>query len=134
MTLIDRLRKTFLFESLSTEQLTTLATLGSEVSFDVGATLFVEGEPAEFLWVLLEGEMELERHVGGQRLQITTASRPGTYAGGLQAFTGSGTPLGYRATGKAIKPTTLFRLPSSELGRLVGEWSPLARHLRAGYP
>jgi signal transduction histidine kinase len=51
----------------------------------------------------------------------------------LQAFTGSGAPLGYRATGKAIKPTRLFRLPSSELGRLVGEWSPLARHLLDGY-
>jgi signal transduction histidine kinase len=131
--LADDLGATFLFESLSADQLRTLAELGSEVHFNVGETIFVEGQPAEFLWVLLAGEMELERHVGGQRLAITTATRPGTYGGGLQAFIGSGTPIGYRATAKARQPSRLYRLPSTELGRLVGEWSPVARHFLDGY-
>jgi signal transduction histidine kinase len=131
--LADELGATFLFESLSADQLRRLAELGSEVSFEVGETIFVEGQPAEYLWVLLAGEMELERHVGGQRLAITTASRPGTYGGGLQAFTGSGMAIGYRATAKALQPSRFFRLPSSELGRLFGEWSPVARHFLDGY-
>jgi signal transduction histidine kinase len=133
VTLADELSATFLFENLSADQLRMLADLGCEVSFDVGDTIFVEGEPAEFLWVLLAGEMELERHVGGRRIPITTASRPGTYGGGLQAFTGSGLRIGYRATAKASQPSRFFQLPSSDLGRLVGEWSPLARHLLDGY-
>jgi signal transduction histidine kinase len=129
----EELGATFLFESLSAPQLRVLAELGTEVHFEVGETIFVEGQPAEFLWVLLSGELELERHVGGQRLAITTASRPGTYAGGLQAFTGSGTAIGYRATGKARQASRFFRLPSVELGRLIGEWSPVARHFLDGY-
>ena len=131
--LADELGATFLFESLSPDQLHTLAELGSEVDFKVDETIFVEGHPADFLWVLLNGEIELERHVGGQRLAITTATRPGTYGGGLQAFIGSGTAIGYRATAKARQPTRMFRLASSDLGRLIGEWSPVARHFLDGY-
>ena len=134
MTLVDDLGATFLFESLSQEQLRTLAGLGNQVSFEAGGTIFVEGQPAEFLWVLLAGEMELLRHVGGQRIRIATASRPGTYGGGIQAFGGSAVASGYRATANALQPSRFFRLPSSDLGRLLAEWSPVAKHLLDGYP
>jgi signal transduction histidine kinase len=133
VTLADDLRSTFLFESLSAEQLRTLAALGTEADFDTGETVFVEGQPADFLWVLLTGEMELERNIGGQRIRIATVSRPGTYGGGLQAFSGSGAATGYRATAKVARPSRFFRLPSSELGRLLAEWSPVAKHLLDGY-
>jgi signal transduction histidine kinase len=129
--LADELGATFLFESLTPEQLQTLADLGCEVRFDAGETVFVEGQPAEYLFVLLAGEMELERHVGGQRIPIATVSRRGTYGGGLQAFTGSA--VGYRATAKTLQPSRFFRLPSVELGRLIAEWSPVARHFIDGY-
>jgi signal transduction histidine kinase len=133
VTLADELGATFLFENLSAEQLRTLADLGSEMRFEPGEIVFVEGQPADFLWVLLAGEMELERNVGGRRVPITTASRPGTYGGGLQAFTRANMPIGYRATARTTQPSRFFCLPSSELGRLLGEWSPLARHLLEGY-
>jgi signal transduction histidine kinase len=131
--LADQLGTTFLFESLSAEQRQRLAALGTEVHFDTGETVFVEGQPAEYLWVLLSGEMELERNVGGQRIRIATVSRPGTYGGGLQAFAGSGAASGYRATARASQPSQFFRLPSSDLGRLLAEWSPVAKHLLDGY-
>jgi signal transduction histidine kinase len=129
--LADELGATFLFESLTPAQLQTLAVLGCEVQVDAGETVFVEGQPAEYLFVLLAGEMELERNVGGQRIAIATASRPGTYGGGLRAFTGSA--VGYRATAKTTQPSRFFRLPSTELGRLLAEWSPVARHFIDGY-
>jgi signal transduction histidine kinase len=131
--LADELGATFLFESLSDEQRSTLAQLGTEVRFDAGETIFMEGQPAEFLWVLLAGEMELLRHIGGQRIRIATASRPGTYGGGIAAFSGSAVAGGYRATAKALQPSRFFRLPSSELGRLLADWSPVAKHLLDGY-
>ncbi len=129
--LAEELGATFLFESLTPSQLQTLADLGCEVRFDAGETVFVEGQPAEYLFVLLTGEMELERHVGGQRIAIATVSRPGTYGGGLQAFSGSA--VGYRATARTLQPSRFFRLPSVELGRLIAEWSPVARHFIDGY-
>src|SRR5947209_17500028 len=133
VTLAAELGSTFLFESLSAEQLRALAALGVQVSFEPGERIVVEGQAAEFLWVLLTGEMALERHVGGQLIRIATVSHPGTYGGGLQAFSGSAVASGYRATARATQPTRFFRLPSSELGRLLAEWSPVAKHLLDGY-
>ena len=37
-----------------------------------------------------------------------------------------------RATGVAVTDCRVFAVPSSELGRLVGEWSPFAKHMIAG--
>jgi signal transduction histidine kinase len=133
VSLAHDLGTTFLFESLSADQLERLASLGRELSFEPGTVLFLEGDPAEFLWVLLAGEMELERNVGGQRIRLTTVSRPGTYAGGIQAFSGSSVASGYRATVRTLQPSRFFQLPSSELGRLLAEWSPVAKHFLDGY-
>jgi signal transduction histidine kinase len=131
--LIEDLRSTFLFEKLSDEQLDTLAALGMEVAFPPEETVFVEGQPADFLWVLLNGEVELTRHVGGQRIVIGTLSEPGAYAGGIRAFAASGTSGGYRATGMTRRPSRFFQLPSDHLGRLLDEWLPMAKHLLDGY-
>jgi signal transduction histidine kinase len=131
--LIDELKSTFLFEKLSDAQLHSLARLGTEATFPAGETLFREGQPADFLWVLLNGEVELSRHVGGQRIVIGTLTRPGTYAGGVRAFTTSETSGSYRATGSTLHPTRLFQLPSRDLGRLLDEWLPMAKHLLDGY-
>ncbi|HKS69327.1 MAG TPA: ATP-binding protein, partial [Ktedonobacterales bacterium] len=127
------LRSTFLFEKLSDEQLRMVAGMGTEVEFPADAIVVREGEPADFLWVLLDGEMELTRHVGGQRIVVETMTRPGTYAGGIRAFAASGTGMGYRATGRTLRPTRFFQLPSSDLGRLLDEWLPMAKHLLDGY-
>src|SRR5439155_21054298 len=131
--LVDDLRSTFLFEKLSDEQLHTLAGLGTEIPFPAVETVFGEGQPADFLWVLLDGELELTRHVGGQRVVIATASRPGTYAGGLRSFAASGPGGGYRATGRTLRPSRFFLLPSDDLGLLLDEWLPMAKHLLDGY-
>lgn len=131
--LTDELRSTFLFEKLSDDQLRTVAKLGTEVEFPADAIVVREGEAADFLWVLLDGEMELTRHVGGQRIVVETMSRPGTYAGGIRAFAASGTGMGYRATGRTLRPSRFFQLASSDLGRLLDEWLPMAKHLLDGY-
>jgi len=130
---IEDLRSTFLFEKLSGSQLDTLVELGTEAAFPAGETIFVEGQPADFLWVLLNGEVELTRHVGGQRIVIGTLSDPGSYAGGIRAFAASGTGGGYRATATTLRPSGFFRLPSEHLGRLLDEWLPMAKHLLDGY-
>jgi signal transduction histidine kinase len=131
--LIDDLRATFLFEKLSDEQLQAVADAGTALTFPAETTIFTEGAPADFLWVLLDGELELSRIVGGQHLAVATLSQPGTYAGGVRAFTASDTGGGYRATGKTLRASRFFQLPSHELGRLLDEWLPLAKHLLDGY-
>jgi signal transduction histidine kinase len=131
--LIDELRSTFLFQKLSDEQLQELLRLGAEKAFPMGETIFVEGEPADALWVLLSGEVELARRVGGQRVTIGSLAQPGDYAGGIRAFAASGTGGGYRATGTTLRPSRLFQLPSEYLGRLLDDWLPMAKHMLDGY-
>jgi signal transduction histidine kinase len=131
--LIDELRSTFLFQKLSDEQLRELVRLGAETTFPVGETIFVEGEPADVLWVLLSGEVELARRVGGQRVAIGSLSQPGDYAGGIRAFAASGTGGGYRATGTTLRPSRFFQLPSEDLSRLLDDWLPMAKHMLDGY-
>ena len=131
--LSEELRATFLFEKLSEDQVNTLARMGAEVTFPAGETLFREGEPADLLWVLLDGEVELTRNVGGQRVVIDALKHPGEYAGGIRSFAGSGTRGGYRATGIALRPSRLFQIPCDDLGDLMDEWMPMAKHLLNGY-
>ena len=129
----DELRATFLFEKLSDKQLNAVVRLGEEMRYGAGETICREGQPADYLWVLLEGEVELTRHVGGQRIVVEVMTRPGTYAGGVRAFATSDTGGGYRASGRALRPTRFFRLASIDLSRLLDEWLPMAKHLLDGY-
>jgi signal transduction histidine kinase len=131
MTLADELKQAFLFESLSDEQRQELAEAGSLVHAEAGEILFHEGEPADFLWMLLDGEWEGSRYVGGQKIVVLTTDRKGIYAGGFRAY-GEGRGAGYRLTARALRASTLFRLPADELARLLWKWFPMGKHLLDG--
>jgi signal transduction histidine kinase len=128
----DDLRAAFLTSSLTDEQLGELLEAGEERLFDAGAAVFVEGRPAEALWVLLDGAVELSRHIGGQRVVVATMRDRGQWAGGLMAWGGADDHATYRATGTALAATRAFRVPSTELGRLVERWSPFSKHMISG--
>ncbi len=57
---------------------------------------------------------------------------PGQWAGGLTAWGDAGSAAGYRATGTALSAGRSFVVPSTELARLVGAWSPFSKHMIAG--
>ena len=58
------LRPLPLFDGLSEAQLERLAAAGSAITIEPGVVLFGEGEPADAWWALLEGAIDLVRHVG----------------------------------------------------------------------
>src|SRR5262245_43856916 len=59
-------------------------------------------------------------------------STPGQWAGGLTAWGDAGEAAGYRATGTALTSGRCFAVPSPELSRLVGAWSPFSKHMVNG--
>jgi signal transduction histidine kinase len=132
VSLTDDLRAAFLTSTLTDAQLTELVAAGAERHFDPGEGLFVEGQPADALWILLDGAVELSRRIGGQRVVVATMRDPGQWAGGLMAWGGPEDYSGYRATGTALTGVRAFSVPSAELGRLVGEWSPFSKHMISG--
>ncbi len=132
MTLEDDLRTTPLTSTLSVDHLAELMCAGREVAFEPGDELFHEGRPAEELWVLLDGTIELSKRTGGQQVAVAAMKDRGQWAGGFTAWTATGADAVYRASGRALTGGRMFVVPSSEVGRLVGEWLPFAKHMIMG--
>ena len=129
--LLDDLRGAFLTSELTDEQLAELLEVGQEQRFGPDEELFHEGEPADFLWILLEGRIELTRRSANQVIVLTTMATPGQWAGGLRAWEADG-ESGYRASGRTLGDGRVFTVPSKELGRLVAAWMPFAKHMITG--
>jgi signal transduction histidine kinase len=127
---IDELRSLFLFAGLSDEQLRQVDDAATTESFHDGAVLFREGEPADFLWVLLEGRIELLRRSGHEQSVIAVMDHPGLWAGGFRAWTDS---FGYLATSRASGTGRVLRLPAPALQEFVRTWFPFGIHLIEGF-
>ncbi len=127
---IEELRSLFLFAGLSDEQLRQLDDASTIVSFQDGDVLFHEGEPADFWWVLLNGQVELLRRSGHEVSVIAAMERPGQWAGGFRAWTDA---VGYLATARASSPGRVLRVPAEALGEFVQIWFPFSLHMIQGF-
>jgi signal transduction histidine kinase len=128
---IDELRTLFLFEALTDEQLAWIAERGEVRTYDRGATVYREGEPAEHFYLLLSGRIELFRTINGEPLVLNTTDFRGSYAGATRAYVDEG-ELTYPHTMRALDPTSLFRLAATDFAELMHRWFPMAVHLLAG--
>jgi hypothetical protein len=61
---VDDLRAISLFDGLTDDQVGDLVAAGAAVRIEPGVDLFREGDQAEFWWVLIDGAIDLLRHVG----------------------------------------------------------------------
>jgi len=118
----DELRTLFLFESLSAEQLDWLAGLGEVREYPTGTTVFAEGEPAEFFFVLLSGTLSLSRRVQQDDVETVRTDQRGVYMGAVQAYLRDDAPKTYTATMRAVTDCAFFVLPGDELGRKLRDW------------
>ncbi len=129
MTQLDELRALGLFDGTGDEQLLDLSTMGSEVRFDTGDVLFHEGEPADFWWVLLDGRVDLVRHVGREETLLGAMDVPGRWAGGFRAWDDHGV---YIATGRAAERGRILRVPAPALKEWSTTWFPVGVHIIEG--
>ena len=75
--LIDDLRKIEVFADLPQEQLAWLAENFEEMRFQPGEIMAREGEPLDYLIVILEGEIRIQRGSDPDALIFTGLCRPG---------------------------------------------------------
>jgi signal transduction histidine kinase len=128
--LVDALRAMDLFRGLTAEQLGELVAGGEVVPVVPGVEAFREGEPADAWWVLVDGVLELLRHVGKEDAVVGRMDVPGRWAGGFRAWDENGS---YLATGRGVTAGRLLRVPAETLRAWVQEWFPLAVHLIGGF-
>ena len=126
----DDLRTLFLFEALTDEQLDWLAERGELRTYDTGATVSREGEPATHLYVLLEGGLRLSRLVNGEELVVNESTQRGAYSGAIRAYV-ENDPL-YGGSVVTTEPSRFFRLPGADFAEMMRTWFPMAVHLLDG--
>ena len=126
---VDDLRALPLFTGLGDERLGELLAVGAEVPVEPGVVLFREGEHADFWWVLVDGTIELVRHVGREDTVVARMDVPGRWAGGFRAWDEQGV---YLATGRGVAPGRVLRVPAEVLRSLSDAWFPLGGHLIEG--
>jgi signal transduction histidine kinase len=125
----DELRSFSIFDGLTGDQLAELVEGGTEVRIEPGVELFREGEHADYWWVLLDGAVDLMRHVGREDTLVGRMDVPGRWAGGFRAFDEHGV---YLATGRGATGGRVFRVPAEVLRDRLNDWFPFGRHLIEG--
>jgi signal transduction histidine kinase len=125
----DDLRPLSLFDGLTDDQLGELIEGGTEVRIEPGVDLFREGEHADYWWVLVDGTIDLMRHIGREDTVVRKMDVPGRWAGGFRAWDEHGV---YLATGRGATGGRVLRVPAEVLRDRLNAWFPLGRHLVEG--
>ncbi len=125
----SELRAISLFDGLADDQLAELAGGGTEVRIEPGVNLFLEGEYADFWWVLIDGAIDLLRHIGPEDTVVGRMDVPGRWAGGFRAWDEHGV---YLATGRGATGGRVLRVPAEVLREGFNAWFPFGRHLIQG--
>ncbi|NDJ61685.1 MAG: cyclic nucleotide-binding domain-containing protein [Chloroflexi bacterium] len=103
--LVDELRHVPLFEHLSESQFEWLAKNGEKTQVDAGKYLFREGDPSEYFYVVINGELQITQTVNGEETILATHNSGG-FSGEVPMLSGSP----YIANARAIESTELLRL------------------------
>ena len=127
----EELRRTFLFEKLTDEQLDWLCREGHVEQLPAGR-VYGEGEPARCFYVLLDGEVALSRLVGGDDVETNRTNQIGVYSGAWQAYLGDRVPQVYNNSMRAVVPSRFFVLDAEKLAEMMREWFPMALHMLEG--
>lgn len=119
-----RLRGMPVLESLSDEEVAHLAGTGHQRSLAAGEVLFRQGDRASVFHVVLEGQLETTRDVGGEQV-LMLAHGPGGYLGAMALLTD--TP--YRGSTTAVEDSVVFEIDGAELRRLAFTHPALLREV-----
>jgi signal transduction histidine kinase len=125
------LRELFLFEKLSDDQLAWLCDHGQVIATGPGQ-VYTEGEPAEYLYVLLTGTIVMSRRIGDDDVEVIRTSGRGVYAGAFLAYLGDRVPQVYNNSLRAAEPCRFFVLGGATFAQLMNDWFPMAVHLLEG--
>jgi signal transduction histidine kinase len=121
--LIDDLRKIEVFSDLPQEHLAWLAEKFEETHFQPGEIMAREGEPAEYLIVVLEGEIRMQR-----------SSDPDSpiyrgFAGQVTGLLPYSRLTHYPGTGRAVLPTRMLRLHKDLFPEMLQRMPQLGQRL-----
>lgn len=108
------LRRYPYFADISEESLKQLAMIAEEKAIPANTVIFNEGDPAEYLSVILQGEVNIQYRLGTGELRTVDT----LVAGDLLGWSALIEPYRYTAIATTTKPTQLARLDGPRLRKL----------------
>lgn len=113
--IVEQLRATPLFGGLGDDQLLRLVEMGEIVDLPAGTRLIGEGEPADALFVVLDGELDVTKRSGSSDIPVARVG-PGSLQGEIAALEG-GRRL---ASVQAATDAEVLRIPVGAVRELLG--------------
>lgn len=112
---VERLRESPFFGELGEEGLTFLANQAKQISYQAGATIFIEGEPSQGLYWLQSGALKAVKYAKSGREQILHLIEPG------QTFNevGSFTTLPNPASMVVLASSQVWHIPREHIRDLI---------------
>jgi len=120
--LVAALRTLNLFDELTDAELQTIAGQGNAIFLDTGDIHREEGDPAEHVFILLEGEIQVTQRVGAQEVLLATYG-PRTLFGELPLLMGIDT---FFARGRATQPTRVFEFTNEVFRQILRTYSSVS--------
>jgi signal transduction histidine kinase len=102
---LEALGRVPLFSELPEGELAWISEQGEEVRLEPGTKIAIQGDPPDGFYVVLEGETEWTRSVGGQEVFVVTLGEGSIFAELILALDAP-----YPTTGHAVTPVRLFKL------------------------
>ena len=116
-----------MFEQLDTGQRRWLAEQAELLDLPAGVALVVEDSPPSGFWFLVEGEIEIRRHIGGVDVRVGSGDQPGAWVGVIPYVSDLSS-----LTGVLAGPSRLLRLPDEAITHMLEHGFPIVRHLLRG--
>ncbi len=119
--IVARLRDTALFGGLDDDHLGRVAAMGEVVDLQPGEALIVEGDMADALFVVLDGELEVTKRSGTSEIPVAVVG-PGALQGEIAALEG-GRRL---ASVRAVSDAEVLRIPVGAMRELLATGPEMA--------
>ncbi len=110
----EQLRRFPYFADVNEDALKQVAMISDEISAAAGSKLFSEGDPADSLYIITEGEIDLQYTLGSGELRTVDTLVPGD----LVVWSALVEPYKCTATGTLRKDTKLIAIGGQKLREL----------------
>ena len=116
---VDQLRQNRLFQGVDSATIELLLRELKPEMANPGDCIIREGDAADVMFAIVDGELEVLSHGGGNNADVRVALLGPSDWVGEMALLGTSQPRS--ATVRALAPSTLVRLPAAAMKRLIEE-------------
>lgn len=117
----QKLAKIPLFQGLAPGQIETLSAIAEETAFARGKQVFVEGQPGDALYAILEGEVDVLKRDSDGNEQVLARITEGGVLGEMSLLNGAGARS---ATAVAATDVRALKVSSTKFATLIGADDP----------